>query len=188
MSSAEDRTKQLRLQQLAADINAGHRKILASIRQSVEQAIETGALLIEAKKLMRRGDWWTWVGDNCEFSYRMSQVYSRLAKHQELVRKTPDHTITTALRAIHDVHACPELAMQVGKGWVKPRPWANTKSVALSGTLRVPRHQARPIGDGRRHPASRRRRHRRACHAALRQPYECNTAQAVDSQNQRDMN
>jgi Protein of unknown function (DUF3102) len=139
MSSAEDRTKQLRLQQLAADINAGHRKILASIRQSVEQAIETGALLIEAKKLMRRGDWWTWVGDNCEFSYRMSQVYSRLAKHQELVRKTPDHTITTALRAIHDVHACPELAMQVGKGWVKPRPWANTKSVALSGTLRVPR-------------------------------------------------
>jgi hypothetical protein len=58
-----------------------------TIRTALEEAIEIGRLLAEAKSLVRHGDWLTWLGEHFLGSVRSADRYMQLAAH---VAQIPD--------------------------------------------------------------------------------------------------
>jgi hypothetical protein len=70
-----------KLEGLAADIRAGHRRCMDAMKGVVEQARDIGKRLIEAKGLVRHGEWTGWVAGHCEFAMRMAQNYILVARH-----------------------------------------------------------------------------------------------------------
>jgi hypothetical protein len=74
-----------RLEVLAEDIRSGHRRCLESLKGVVAQAREIGQSLVEAKGLVKHGDWLPWVESHCHFAPRMAQNYMLVAKHYDAV-------------------------------------------------------------------------------------------------------
>ena len=72
-----------KLEGLAADIRAGHRRCLDALKGVIEQARDTGEHLNEAKELVRHGEWTTWVAEHCQFAMRMAQNYMLVARHYD---------------------------------------------------------------------------------------------------------
>jgi len=68
------------LRDLAAKIRAEHEATSAALKSSVQHAIAAGALLIEAKALVKHGQWLPWLAENCAISERTAQLYMRCAK------------------------------------------------------------------------------------------------------------
>jgi hypothetical protein len=65
---------------LSNQIMAEHEAASASLRSGVEHAIRAGELLLEAKRLHRRGQWTKWIADNLSFSDRTARAYMQLAR------------------------------------------------------------------------------------------------------------
>ncbi len=65
---------------LAEAIRRSHNEYEASVCKAGEKAIETGRLLIEAKKRFRHGDWEEYVAQTFPFTMRTAQRYMRAAK------------------------------------------------------------------------------------------------------------
>jgi hypothetical protein len=65
-----------RLEALAGDIRQAH----AESRASAEKAIVAGQLLVEAKGIVRHGQWSTWLDKNVGFSERTARRYMQLAQ------------------------------------------------------------------------------------------------------------
>jgi hypothetical protein len=72
-----------RLPELAAQINAEHAAANRAIRTGIEHAMAAGDLLIEAKALLRHGEWGGWLAANCVVSERSARVYMRLARNRD---------------------------------------------------------------------------------------------------------
>ena len=70
------------LTDLAARIVAEHRAAATSLGNAVRHGIAAGELLIEAKALVRHGQWLPWLRDHCSLSERTCQLYMRLAKNR----------------------------------------------------------------------------------------------------------
>jgi hypothetical protein len=69
-------------------------QITSSLRTSVACAIETGALLIEAKKRVRHGNFERWVTNNCELSPATARRWMELAeKRPELEKQLSAKTL-----------------------------------------------------------------------------------------------
>lgn len=70
---------------LAADI----KRAIAGARQhacaSLSAAVEAGERLIEAKALLRHGQWLPWLKNHVDISERHAQNYMRLARHKDVV-------------------------------------------------------------------------------------------------------
>jgi hypothetical protein len=62
------------LADLATRIKAAH----AAVGTALKHALEAGNLLIEAKRLVRHGEWLSWVEEHCEISERTAQAYMQL--------------------------------------------------------------------------------------------------------------
>lgn len=72
---------------LARRVNVAFRKSRRAFRRS----IECGKLLIEAKELVRHGNWITWLEANTEVSPRTAQKLIRLARNQDaIMANAPD--------------------------------------------------------------------------------------------------
>lgn len=69
-----------RLTVLAADIRATHSAARAASETAAANAIDTGNSLIEAKGLVKHGQWRTWLQTHCELSERSAQRYMQLAR------------------------------------------------------------------------------------------------------------
>lgn len=77
-----------KLDGLAADIRAGHRRCVDAMKGVVEQARDIGKALEAAKGMVRHGEWTGWVADHCQFAMRMAQNYLLVARHySEVVAK-----------------------------------------------------------------------------------------------------
>jgi hypothetical protein len=68
-----------RLPILAAGINAAHQAAHEAAQTALQRAAECGRFLIEAKALVRHGNWLPWLEQNTTVSPRQSQKYMRLA-------------------------------------------------------------------------------------------------------------
>jgi hypothetical protein len=71
-----------RLPALAAEIRAAHADAETAAKTATARAIEAGERLLEAKELVRHGEWLSWLRDNVGVSPRMAQNYMRIAKHR----------------------------------------------------------------------------------------------------------
>jgi|GEM_PF-3428090 len=69
-----------RLTVLAADIKAAHLEIQASAEAMAERALLAGNALIEAKGIVRHGEWSRWLQDHCALSERSAQRYMQMAR------------------------------------------------------------------------------------------------------------
>jgi hypothetical protein len=73
------------LADLAARINAEHKAVATTLRDSVAHAITAGELLIEAKDRLAHGEWLPWLREHCNISERTAQLYMRTAKNRAAI-------------------------------------------------------------------------------------------------------
>jgi hypothetical protein len=83
----DDLTLSNSLADLAARIRAEHEACIAGLRRSVEHAITVGKLLVEAKLLLKHGQWLPWLSEHCAMSERTAQLYMRTARHREAIEQ-----------------------------------------------------------------------------------------------------
>lgn len=69
-----------RLSVLAEEIRAAHAGVQTAAQQAAEYAIAAGKALIEAKALVKHGEWLPWLKANCGFAERTAQLYMRIAE------------------------------------------------------------------------------------------------------------
>src|SRR5215831_1048294 len=69
------------LADLAARIRAEHEKVVLALKRGVERAIAAGDLLIEAKALLKHGQWLPWLRDDVGIPARTATRYMELARH-----------------------------------------------------------------------------------------------------------
>lgn len=96
----------VKLEELAAKINASHQACLKSLRASLSHARQTGIYLIEAKEVVLGwgAPWLPWVQEHCKFSVSEAQRYMRIAdRYGELLAQCDDPdklTMTDALKML----------------------------------------------------------------------------------------
>jgi len=94
MSDDHDSAPQIggnRLVALAADIRVAHASVLDAAKTRAARALEAGHALLEAKSLVKHGEWLPWLKEHCGLPERTAQLYMKLAK-QGL-----DETVVAAL-------------------------------------------------------------------------------------------
>ncbi len=64
---------------LAAEIRKAHADVQDAAKTAAERAIEAGHALIEAKALVRHGEWLPWLREHCALPERTAQVYMKIA-------------------------------------------------------------------------------------------------------------
>jgi hypothetical protein len=84
------------LDALAAQINAEHEGVCASLRQSLQGAFKCGDLLIKAKRIAGHGNFEDWVHAHCDFGIRTAQFYMRVARNRAEIeaKAKPDSFLT----------------------------------------------------------------------------------------------
>lgn len=92
------------LNALAGQIKIEHEAALGSARTALKHALRAGELLLEAKALVKHGQWLPWLSANVDVSERQAQKYMQLALNRPaLEAKAPseaDLTIGDALELI----------------------------------------------------------------------------------------
>jgi hypothetical protein len=73
------------LADLAARIRAEHEATATALKDSVRHAIAAGEMLIEAKALLKHGQWLPWLREHCTISERTAQLYMRTAKNRKVI-------------------------------------------------------------------------------------------------------
>lgn len=84
-----------RLPILAAEIRVAHSDIQEAAKTAAQRAIDAGHLLIEAKELVKHGEWLPWLKQHCALAERTAQLYMKIAKSGH----TPDTVATLGLKA-----------------------------------------------------------------------------------------
>ena len=69
-----------RLAALAADIRAAHAGVFDAAKTAAERAIEAGRALLEAKAMLKHGQWIPWLKQHCRLPQRIAQFYMRVAR------------------------------------------------------------------------------------------------------------
>ncbi len=64
---------------LAAEIRKAHADVQDAAKTAAERAIEAGNALIEAKALVKHGEWLPWLREHCALPERTAQVYMKIA-------------------------------------------------------------------------------------------------------------
>ncbi|HUF80026.1 MAG TPA: DUF3102 domain-containing protein [Burkholderiales bacterium] len=69
-----------RLPALATEIREAHAGVFSAAKTAAERAIEAGQALIEAKALVKHGQWGNWLRDHCALPERTAQLYMQIAR------------------------------------------------------------------------------------------------------------
>ncbi len=69
-----------RLPTLAAEIKRAHKGVFDAAKTAAERCIEAGHALLEAKALLKHGEWLPWLKNHCELPERTAQLYMKIAK------------------------------------------------------------------------------------------------------------
>jgi hypothetical protein len=68
-----------RLPILAAEIRKAHADVQEAAKTAAEHAIAAGHALIEAKGLLKHGEWLPWLREHCALAERTAQLYMKIA-------------------------------------------------------------------------------------------------------------
>ena len=124
----------------AARINEEHSRAFEKAQDALNHARMAGELLIEAKGLLKHGEWGNWLAENVSFSESTAQNYMRLAKNWDRLVKSPtvgDLGLRKALSLLSDV---PKIGDYV-EAWVPPLspdldymtcPWGDSRTLVIS--------------------------------------------------------
>ena len=69
-----------RLPHLAAEIRRAHRGVHDAAVTTAERCIEAGHALIEAKALVKHGEWLPFLKEHCDLPERTAQLYMKIAR------------------------------------------------------------------------------------------------------------
>ena len=65
---------------LAAEIRRAHADVQEAAKTAAEHAITAGHALIEAKALLKHGEWLPWLRENCALAELTAQLYMKVAR------------------------------------------------------------------------------------------------------------
>jgi hypothetical protein len=71
------------LAEIARDVQRSHAEFMAGLSQTAVKAIETGEFLLEAKQLVKHGQWQDFVMLDCGLKLSTAQMYMKLAAHKD---------------------------------------------------------------------------------------------------------
>jgi hypothetical protein len=91
---------------LATKIKALHAKLLAARKHTVDQAIEIGGLLVQAKSKCEHGEWLKWLKENVGFSRQTADNYVTLYEKREGLKLLNVGSLSEAYKLVlrHDLH------------------------------------------------------------------------------------
>jgi hypothetical protein len=69
-----------RLPTLAAEIRKAHADVQDAAKTAAQRAIEAGHALLEAKGLVKHGEWLPWLREHCALADRTARLYIQIAK------------------------------------------------------------------------------------------------------------
>ena len=75
-----DKKVKTELQKLAKEVNKHHKEAGVCLLNSLEHARQCGDYLIQAKSLLKHGQWIIWLRKNFSFSYETAANYKRVAE------------------------------------------------------------------------------------------------------------
>jgi hypothetical protein len=101
------------LADLAARIRQEHRAASDKMSEALLHAMAAGDLLIEAKALVRHGQWLPWLKDHVDISARTAQIYMRAAKNRAEIE--PSKAQSTADLSLGEAVALLALSSDVRK-------------------------------------------------------------------------
>src|SRR5262249_2583282 len=84
-----------RLPILASEIRRAHADVQEAAKTAAERAIEAGRALIEAKSLVKHGEWLPWLREHCALAERTAQLYMKIAESGH----TPETVAALGLKA-----------------------------------------------------------------------------------------
>jgi hypothetical protein len=89
---------------LASAIRAGLNTISSHMQSALRVALQVGEDLLKAQARVAKGQWGSWLRQNCNLQERTAQLYKQLAENRELVETSlninPDLSIRAARRLI----------------------------------------------------------------------------------------
>jgi hypothetical protein len=88
-----------RLAVLAAGIRAEHEATAMALKRGLAHAMAAGELLIEAKGLLKHGQWLPWLRDHCAISDRTARLYTRLANNRVQIEGQIGNVADLSVRA-----------------------------------------------------------------------------------------
>jgi hypothetical protein len=96
------------LDNLVTEINKAHGEVERAFTSAIDNALVAGKLLLEAKSLVKHGNFNIWIKTNCEFSDRMARAYMRVAnKFPTLPDKERQRVADMSLRGVLKLFASP---------------------------------------------------------------------------------
>ena len=91
------------LQSLTERIKSSHERVEKSAEVMVENMIECGLMMVEAKLLVPKGEWGKYVSDTLGIHRKTAGTYIRFATHADVLRKKKPATIHHARRLLADL-------------------------------------------------------------------------------------
>jgi hypothetical protein len=92
---------------LVKRIEAAHQRAEHAAHSMFEYAVETGELLLEAKRRCDHGGWLPWLEQHVTFSARTAQAYTRIATHQDELAANTQSTAHLSIDAALHMLATP---------------------------------------------------------------------------------
>jgi Protein of unknown function (DUF3102) len=89
-----------RLPVLAAEIRKAHADVQEAAKTAAEHAITAGHALIEAKSLVKHGEWLPWLREHCALAERTAQLYMRIAASGLKTATVADLGLQAAAKAL----------------------------------------------------------------------------------------
>jgi Protein of unknown function (DUF3102) len=93
-----------RLTVLTAEIRSAHAGVQAAAQVAAEHAITAGNGLIEAKALLKHGEWLPWLKEHVGFSERTAQMYMKIVRLGFKSATVADIGLKVAARALSVIH------------------------------------------------------------------------------------
>lgn len=111
------------LDELAAAINRSHHLAYGYLVDGLEQVIECGSRLIEARARVPRGKWADWVAENIELALPTVRTYMRIATYRDKVLSAENRpkSVEQAIKYLRAIEAPPMDGASPPKQRRKPR-------------------------------------------------------------------
>jgi hypothetical protein len=91
-----------KLARLAATANREHHLVIQSGQAMVAHAVAAGEALLEAKRIIDRGEWTRWLKESFEQSPTTANNYMRIARYKDFVLELGPESVAAALRLVQE--------------------------------------------------------------------------------------
>lgn len=129
--------------EIASRINEEHSRAFSKAQDALSHARNAGELLIEAKSLLKHGEWGKWLAENVSFTDRTAQSYMRLARNWESLAKNEMISDLGLVKTLSLLSGAPKIGDYV-EAWVPPLfpdrdyltcPFGDSRCLTISPSL-----------------------------------------------------